>query len=500
MNRTLHRWLIVAAAACLATVSKVASAQEPTVVIRGPVRGRAATILSEALAKPHHIIVGNGQRVDLRRDTTYTTTVIVLGARTTVASTVNGDIIVVNGDLFLHPGAVIHGRAVAIGAGAYNSALAKVDGGGESFSDAAWEVSSTPTGIELLDVGMRAEPVALVVFPLAYGFRIPEYNRVDGLVIPFGPRVNLLGGRATIDPIVTYRSNLGEVDPSAAATLRLSRDWTIDGEGGRATFSNDRWIQSNLTNSISSFLRGIDYRNYYRANFATARLSHLWQTTGADVRAWVGGQTERSWSVAAGGPWSFAHRRDTVEGMTRPNPMVGSDRLSSALVGGSFDWQSQDVHATLRAELEVPFQSPGDGHFYPTVIEGRVGFPTFKDQRLDLFTHVLVTFGDTAPPVRFAYFGGQGTIPTLELLSRGGDQLFFFESDYTIPVAKWEVPFLGSPTFMIRHLIGGADVHRLGRFDQNIGLRAQLSFFRAEFFFDPSSHKSTGGLGLSLVR
>ncbi len=500
MNRSLLRWLSICAAACLGFLANALFAQESTVVIRSPIRGRAATILSEALAKPHHLIVGSGQRVDLRRDTTYSTTVIVIGARTTVASTVNGDVIVINGDLFTHPGAQIHGRVIAIGGGTYGSALAKVDGGGESFADAAWEVARTPTAIELQDVGTRAEQVELIVLPLAYGLRIPEYNRVDGLALPFGPRINLVGGRVTIDPLLTYRSNLGEVDPSASAVVRLARDWTLDADGGRSTFSNDRWIQSDLTNSVSSLLRGIDYRNYYRAEFAEARLSRLWQTSGADVRGWIGAKTERARSVAAGGPWSFAHRRDAEEGMYRPNPAIEPGRISSGLAGGSIDWESQGVHATLRAEIESPFETPRDERFQQIVFEGRIGFPTFRDQRFDLFTHNVITFGDTTPRQRFAYLGGQGTIPTLEKLSRGGDQLVFIESNYTIPVARWEIPLLGSPTFVLRHLIGAADVRRLRAFDQNVGLRAQLSFIRAEIFFDPSTHKSTGGVGLSLLR
>jgi len=91
------------------------------------------------------------------------------------------------------------------------------------------------TGYVIYDDG----PISL---PLGVGLRIPLYDRVDGLALPFGPIITLAKGRVELDPTVTYRSNLGKFDPFAKATIRLRPADALVISGGRATFSNDEWI------------------------------------------------------------------------------------------------------------------------------------------------------------------------------------------------------------------------------------------------------------------
>ena len=68
----------------------------------------------------------------------------------TVASTVHGDVVVINGDLFLQPGAKIDGRAVAIGGGVYDSQQASVGGEKLSFRDVHFDTVRTSSGIDLV--------------------------------------------------------------------------------------------------------------------------------------------------------------------------------------------------------------------------------------------------------------------------------------------------------------------------------------------------------------
>ena len=93
-----------------------------TIVIQAPAQGEAARLMTAALTKPY-VVRAAGDRVDLQKDTTYTGTVFVLGRSATVASKVQGDVIVVGGDLFVHPGADISGNAIAIGGTVAPSAL-----------------------------------------------------------------------------------------------------------------------------------------------------------------------------------------------------------------------------------------------------------------------------------------------------------------------------------------------------------------------------------------
>ena len=78
---------------------------------------------------------------------------------------------------------------------------------------------------------------------------MPLYDRVDGLSVPWGPRITLADTRLVIDPTLTYRSNLGAYDPAVSVRADLRHGWSATAFGGRTTLSNDRWIQSDLANS-----------------------------------------------------------------------------------------------------------------------------------------------------------------------------------------------------------------------------------------------------------
>ena len=102
--------------------------------------------------------------------------------------------------------------------------------------------------------------------------------------------------------------------------------------------------------------------------------------------------------------------RHDVLRMLRPNPRIHPGTIASAVGGARLDFSDQMVTAQLTTETEVPFKTPGNERFVQTTIDGRVGFPTFKTQRLEIESHAVLTAGDTAPPQRFAYLGGAGTL------------------------------------------------------------------------------------------
>src|SRR5690606_17605731 len=121
----------------------------------------------------------------------YDRSVVIVGSDATVASTIHGDLIVVEGNIYLRPGARIEGRAIAYGGGVYDSEQAVVRGGRFSYWDTHHDITRTD-GTILLDYRppLPEEP-QLASLPLLYGLRIPAYTRVDGLSLPFGPRFTL---------------------------------------------------------------------------------------------------------------------------------------------------------------------------------------------------------------------------------------------------------------------------------------------------------------------
>ena len=127
-----------------------ARAQSPVTVRlddAGP--GAGPAFLARALAAPHTVVGPGSTPALLSRDSTFRRTVIVLGRDATVEGSVTGDVIVIAGDLHIRPGAPVSGRAVAIGGGVYESALAHVSRGAVVYRDFTYDIAPTPGGFAL---------------------------------------------------------------------------------------------------------------------------------------------------------------------------------------------------------------------------------------------------------------------------------------------------------------------------------------------------------------
>ena len=459
-------------------------------------------------AVAHRYIVRHEQyNTRLFRDSVFDTTVVVLNSDATVASTVHGDVVVINGDLFLQPGAKVDGRAVAIGGGVYDSQQAKVGGEKLSFRDVHFDTARTSTGIELV---YRLPPpprdtIPTVALPGLFGFRMPLYDRVDGLSLPWGPRITI-GRQATRDRShghvslehrrVRSRRHRSR-GPRAAAgppphSAVAPRSRTIAG------------FSPISRNSISTFGVGSDYRNYWRATRFEGRLAHEWlflrRRSAALRRRTHGGRLVRSRrrSVELLQPKRLA-AHEAPESRRRAWATLERARSARAEAGSASTWRSSSEPMPRWC-----VDAPGGEHFTQTTIFARAAFPTFVTklgtQTFVFHTHMVLTAGDTAPPQRFAYIGGSGTLPTFDILSRGGDQMVFLEGLYNFPIETFHVPYLGTPIVTVREMLGSTGVGSLGRFDSNIGVRLTLGLFSGEIFVNPANGDHSFSLGLSLLR
>lgn len=472
------------------------------VYVRDAGPGAPGRLLRAAIAGPHAVLRSDSA-LTIDGDTVGTT-LIVLAADVRVETAVRGDIIVVDGDLFIRPDAHIAGDAVAIGGGVYPSTLAVIDGEIRAFRDVTFTVESTPQGLALDYRVLTDIAPPLFSLPGMYGLRLPSYNRVDGAVLPVGPRISLDTARFTIDPLVAYRSDLGAIDPALGVQARLGRRNLAVLHAGRGTFTNDDWIRSDFMNSITTLVIGRDTRNYFRGDRIEATIERLFEGRSRLIAPFVGARTERAWSVGpqlgeTRGPWSIFGRDDVEDGMWRPNPPIDRGRINSALAGLRGEWERGGVVAEWLVGGEYAWESPLPDDFVQTTIDGALTFPTFRTHRFELYTHVVLTSGG-APRQRFAYLGGSGTLPTFDLLEFGGDQLLYLETEYIIPIERIEIKLLGTPEIRLRHMLGAAGVGELPDLEQNVGVRLRLGFFAVEYLIEPVEGDTHFGLGLSLFR
>jgi len=357
-------------------------------------------------------------------------------------------------------------------------------------------------------------PISL---PLGIGLRIPSYNRVDGLVIPWGPVISLFRERLKIDPTVTYRSHIGKVDPFVTTQVHITPSTRLEIAGGRSTFTNDGWIRSDIINSAAALGVGSDSRNYFRADRGWALLSQEILAPAWIFTPSIGALTENDWSTGSpvahtNAPWSFFGKTDRLK-MRRPNPAIQRGHVSSALGRVKAEYEREAVKATIDVALERAFDKPPtllgshrdtSGDFTQLTLGSKVTFPTFRDQWFDFRGHALLTPGGVAPPQRFGYLGGAGTLATVDLLALGGDRLLYVEGEYSIPLAQVQLPLVGPPVVSLRYAAGAAGVGELPDFIQNLGVGLGVKFLKAEYHIDPNykktpfSRKHATSIGVSL--
>jgi hypothetical protein len=386
-----------------------------------------------------------------------------------------------------------------------------------STAEAQVSAASDTTAAAVFDTSYVTYGDEIFSLPLGIGLRVPTYDRVDGLSIPWGPHIRVPGGRIELDPIVTYRTNIGRrVDPSISGTIRFGHFDQIDFWGGWGTFTNDDWIRSDLLNSLAAIGVGSDSRNYFRGDRIRGEFSHRVVNGAMTITPSVGFQTEFDWSTGRHerhdeAPWSFFGRKDTLR-MRRVNPEVGRGRLTSALASVAVAYEADELTGRVKVTAEHAFDSPlfffsdGDASdkYTQVTVDAKAVFPTFGMQTFEFKGHGVTTTGGDAPPQRFAYLGGAGTLATVDLLAFGGDRLMYVQGEYNYPLVRPLLPLVGPPVLSLRYAAGSAGRAELPDLIQNIGVGVGLKLVKFEYQIDPNytetpvTHKHAFSVSVSI--
>jgi hypothetical protein len=489
-----------------------ANAQTPLIQLRDAGPGEGPELLARELARPYRVVAPAGTRYTLARDSTFSRTVIVLGRDVVVEGKVHGDVVVIAGDLYMHPGGVIDGRSIAIGGGVYESTLASIAAGPTTFGDFTYAIAPTASGFALDYQPFRTGDDAALTWPGFYGFRLPTYDRSNGLSLRAGPRYQIPHTGLIIAPTAAYRSQLGRIDPSIVIVDSLGRRTSVQLVAERSTLSNDEWIWSDLVNSAGFIAAGEDARNYYRASRAELTVGRRWETANGELAPFVGALVERARSVrpgfdADGGPWTLFGRHDRDDAL-RPNPAIDAGTTSSGIAGARWRWEDSGISAHGAARLELGrtdldcagCDAVGSSSFGQLTMDAGVGFPTFGSQSVTVFGHGVLSSLGAVPRQRFVYLGGGGTLPTLDMLSLGGDELLYLDFRYNIPIERVEIPFVGPPVVTLREAVGGVDIGRFPTLHQAAGVRLSGGFLYVEYLVDPAARRGHAGFGISLRR
>ena len=469
------------ALSCL-LLAGAAAAHAQTVHVRG--RGDADNdrYLRRLVQSGEYVLLA--QDTLLARNDTVHGTALVLGSTVRLEGVITGDLVVVDANVFVRPTARIMGDVRNVAGGLYYSELAALIGGVRSEPNAAYRVEHPGEEIYIIR-GTTAES-ALVLYGLK-GLLMPTYDRVDGLTLSLGagylvPRIG------DVEPIVRgrvdYRTEPGEFTGGAElAAARRRTEVAIGAE--RTTLTNERWIRSDINNTISSLVQGRDRRDYYSADRGYVEIRRQLEGGARATHAYVRAQVEDATSREARNPWSITgnFREDNIQ--------PAESRITSALVGARTEWTTS--RHVIEIDALTEFASDlldGDYSFGRYAIDATWAMAALANHTLTIEPHFQGPLPGTAslPLQRWSFVGGSGTLLTYDVAEFRGDRVAFVETEYSIPLPRRLTlrPF-GRPSFDLLHMAGMAWTDdESPAFEQNVGARIRYNVVYLRVVTHPS--------------
>jgi hypothetical protein len=477
--------VLVLGATLLVVGAAKGGAQE--VVLEGATDTRAARVLARTLAAGSYLLMDRD--TVLPADFHLAQDLVIWDADVRLEGTVEGSISVIRGTLALRPGSRVTGPIASLEGIVLVSGLAEA-GEVVELPASRWVRARREDGV--LRVGISGPPAVprLGLSGLA-GVRRVSYDRVDGLSVSAGPEWRITGRE--FGPLasgwVTLRSARGRVGGGVSLRLPLGEPTELVLSAERETRSNEGWIRGDLANSVEALLAGRDVRDHYESERVLVRLARgaAPLTVERTLRFSPYLEVGRSWdrSLDALGPWSLRGR----EQMNRPNLAVREAELTTGEIGTRLDWLGRSTRFSGLASAEHGRIDGGDTRFLRWLADGRWEMDALWGHTLTVDGHAFAPIGDNpAPPQRWSFVGGQGTIPTLPVAALRGDRLAMVRTGYRVPVTPIELPFLGSPALELLHSTGTS--WRTGTpmpdWEQNLGVGIALTAVRARAWIDPS--------------
>jgi hypothetical protein len=453
------RGSVVLGLGLLAAFPAATLAQE--VRLAGAPRNDAERAVAEFLERGGYVVWARD--TVLARDEVVDSHVLVLEASARISGRIEGDVLVVDGDLFMRTRGRVSGDVVVLGGGFYDSDLAEIGGGVTYRPNERIRVRPTAGDFEVFSVAAEREPFEL---DGTLGVQIPTYQRVDAVTIGWGAiaRFDKVGGRPDLEGSVRFLTGPGSLEGSLRNSWYPSSRLRLGLHGSRETRSMDGWMRSTWYNSLATLVADDDAFNYYRGDRAgvesewRSKEPPIWEDA-ATWSATVGAFWENATSLEARDTWAL-FKRDAPEGMPadrHPNPAV-DDGSHYSLVG-AFEWMKRErsgrtafgfgLEYSIDGETPVsgPGNSAGTPEFTFLMAEGRVSARrvTRWGHAWDAFVISRVGVAGDVPGQRYSVLGGPGTIPTLPLRALRGPHLLYADLGYAVPV-------LGMAT------LGGLDV------------------------------------------
>ncbi|WP_420634739.1 hypothetical protein [Candidatus Palauibacter sp.] len=458
------RLLAIGLPVTLAAVLPVAASGQQEVRLAGEPRSDAQQALRDFLETELYTLWVRD--TVLAASDTVPGPVLLLEGSARIAGHIEGDLYVVDGDLFLRTGGSVAGDVVVLGGGFYGSGLADVTGAITYRPNEPLRVRPTEGAFEII---YEVEPEPAFELDGTYGFHLPTYDRVKGLAFPVGAvgRLSRAPGRPELAVELTWIPAREDVDFRLRNSWRLGERVQLGLFATSAIASNEDWIRPTWYNSLAHFVAGDDVRNHYDSREFGLELE--WASPEPPV--WEDAPRWR-FVVSAGREQteSVRFREVTILFGEEPPPAIpllpGFDHDLNIEHGSiwlgrlGFEWVSRGREGATAFGLgvEAGFEDDIDrvevltgvdairppiarsdarGYQYDfLLIEGRVSV-----RRVTAWGHAIDAFAigraDPAgrlPERRYSTIGGPGTVPTMPLRGLRGARMVYGEAAYAVPI------------------------------------------------------------------
>jgi hypothetical protein len=424
-----------------AQVPDTAAARADTLVAPAGLPDRVADAAVDFFNDPRHARYRGPTTIEA--GDTVTADVAVLEGPLVVRGRVEGRVVAIDADVRLLPGAFITGDLWVIGGRLDDADSTQVGG----------RLLLYPGRLEYRREGMRIARGGAGAgggradFLIATG---KSYNRVEGLPITFGPRVQTSGTNPLrIQALAVYRTATGlSVDVDRMGYYVRAEQFVGGHRRLRAGVTAqslidpiEDWQLTDLESGLATFLLHRDGRDHYEHRGVGAFAS--WQRADMPLSLTLETLWERHSSRAAGSPWSLFDNGDPW----RPQPLVAEGRVGTLALTATYDTRSESVDPAtgwfVRAKVQQALSSHLEQPSSPPVgmLEGAAGTLAAGGPAIGRFATAMVDLrrynrvdpsarlnfrlvaaaplgGGPLPAQRQHALGGFGSLPGYSLLSR----------------------------------------------------------------------------------
>lgn len=403
---------------------------------------------------------------------------LVLDASLRISATIGGSVYVVDGDLFLRPGARVEGDVVVLGGGFYASELSEVSGEVIYRPNDLYSAVLEEDGWTII---AAQETLKAVELPGLYGLGFPYYQRVDAVTLRWGALLRATGWawQPTLEGEIRFLTEDGDFQGTLKQFWYPSSSLSFGFEGERVTRTNEDWIRGNVSNSLSFFFVGDDFRNYYGADRAAVV---------------VRGNEEATWWPSVSVQWEEATSKESRKqfvlfGDDEPQPNPAIDEGETVSLIAEIDIRRRTANSRLEGHLKVEAaDSSVAGDFSFVLGEASLFWltPGFASHEVELFGLARGDISGTLPRQRWSAFGGRATLPTFDLLSFYGPRLVYGQVAYLVPITALDVMLIGPPKVLARAATGSAwEPDGSSHFETNLIAGVRWSILEAGVAFDP---------------